>query len=99
VLLYEVLTGHTPLDGRKLRAAGLDAFRRIVRETRLPSPSRRVGALSADEIRAVAECRASQPGELIQALHGGLDRVVMKSLEKPRCVGRHLALRPRRPRQ
>ena len=32
VLLYELLTGHTPFDAKELMALGVDALRRTIRE-------------------------------------------------------------------
>src|SRR5437773_865390 len=45
VLLYELLTGQTPFDGKKLVGAGLDEIRRIIREQEPMRPSTRVNSL------------------------------------------------------
>ena len=42
VLLYELLTGRTPLDAKELLKAGLDEMRRTIREKQPPSP--RIGS-------------------------------------------------------
>src|SRR5262249_55252171 len=42
VLLYELLTGTTPFDKQRLRAAGYDEIRRIIREEEPPKPSTRL---------------------------------------------------------
>src|SRR5215467_10026870 len=42
VLLYELLTGVTPLDEETLRQGALDEIRRMIRETDPPKPSTRV---------------------------------------------------------
>src|SRR5438045_2298805 len=47
VLLYELLTGHTPFDGKDLMAAGLDAMRRIICEREPVRPSTRLSTLFA----------------------------------------------------
>ena len=39
VLLYELLTGKTPFDTKRLFEAGLDEMRRIIREEEPPRPS------------------------------------------------------------
>src|SRR6185436_12603698 len=39
VLLYELLTGKTPFDGKELVAAGVDAMRRTIREREPQPPS------------------------------------------------------------
>ncbi len=40
VLLFELLTGTTPFDKERLRGAGYDEMRRIIREEDPPRPSR-----------------------------------------------------------
>jgi serine/threonine protein kinase len=42
VLLYELLTGKTPFDGKELVAAGVDAMRRTIREKEPQPPSTRL---------------------------------------------------------
>src|SRR4029077_16187007 len=42
VLLYELLTGKTPFDGKELLAAGLDEMRRTIREVEPVKPSTRL---------------------------------------------------------
>ena len=42
VLLYELLTGHTPFERDALRTAGADEMRRMIREVDPPRPSVRV---------------------------------------------------------
>jgi len=84
VLLYELLTGHTPFDQKELVAAGLDAMRRIIREQEPARPSTRLSTLADPERTAVARRHHADPPELIHLLRGDLDWIVMKSLEKDR---------------
>jgi serine/threonine protein kinase len=42
VILYELLTGDTPLTGQTLRSAALDEMLRMIRESEAPRPSSRV---------------------------------------------------------
>src|SRR4029077_19948147 len=42
VLLYELLTGTTPLEGRRLRQAGYAEMQRLIREEEPPRPSTRL---------------------------------------------------------
>ena len=46
VLLYELLTGTTPFDSQRLKAAPFDELRRIIREEEPPRPSTRISSLS-----------------------------------------------------
>jgi eukaryotic-like serine/threonine-protein kinase len=47
VLLYELLTGTTPFDGRKLLKAGFDEIRRVIRDEEPARPSTRLSAMIA----------------------------------------------------
>ena len=83
VLLYELLTGTTPFDAQRLRSAGYDEMRRIIREEEPPRPSNRISTLG-DTSTAMAAHRKLDPQQLGQAVRGELDWIVMKSLEKDR---------------
>ena len=52
VLLYELLTGHTPFDNERLKAAPFDELRRIIREEEPPRPSTRLSTLAQQAIPA-----------------------------------------------
>jgi serine/threonine protein kinase/Leucine-rich repeat (LRR) protein len=84
VLLYELLTGRTPIDAETLRAAGLDEMRRLIREVDPPRPSARVKTFGGDELTIAAKRRHVEPAKLPGALRGDLDWIVMKCLEKDR---------------
>ncbi len=84
VLLYELLTGQTPFDSKKLVRKGIDEIRRIIREVDPPRPSTRLSTLNAAERTAVAARRHSEPPKLIGLIRGDLDWIVMKCLEKDR---------------
>jgi serine/threonine protein kinase/tetratricopeptide (TPR) repeat protein len=83
VLLYELLTGTTPFDGDRLRTAGFDEIRRIIREEEPPRPSTRISTLGQAAATA-SDNRQSDPKKLGQLLRGELDWIVMKALEKDR---------------
>ena len=84
VLLYELLTGRTPLDQEELVAAGLSEMRRIIREKEPLRPSTRISTLEAADQTTVARRRHSEPPQLIHVVRGDLDWIVMKCLEKDR---------------
>jgi serine/threonine protein kinase/tetratricopeptide (TPR) repeat protein len=83
VLLYELLTGTTPFDRERLKQAGYDELRRIIREEEPPKPSTRINTLD-QAATTVAANRKSDPRRLSQLFRGELDWVVMKCLEKDR---------------
>jgi serine/threonine protein kinase len=95
VLLYELLTGQTPFDAKKLLQAGLDEIRRTIRQDEPARPStrltqelvaadvRRLHSKSEEEVRASSR-RLLQMKELIRLVRGDLDWIVMKALEKDR---------------
>jgi serine/threonine protein kinase len=84
VLLYELMTGRTPFDGKELIAAGLDEMRRILREKEPARPSVRLAALSAEDMALTAVHRRVEPRKLVTQLEGDLDWIIMKALEKER---------------
>jgi eukaryotic-like serine/threonine-protein kinase len=83
VLLYELLAGTTPFARERLRGAGYDEIRRIIREEEPPRPSTRMSTLG-QAARTVSANRRSEPHKLSALLRGELDWVVMKALEKDR---------------
>ncbi|HWE37864.1 MAG TPA: tetratricopeptide repeat protein [Isosphaeraceae bacterium] len=83
VLLYELLTGTTPLDRDTLRRAALAEVLRRVREEDPPTPSTRLSD-TADRLPSVAAVRGVEPSRLSRLVRGDLDWIVMKALEKDR---------------
>ena len=84
VLLYELLTGKTPLDAKDLVAAGFEAMRKMIQEKEPPRPSTRISSLSNAEQSTMASQRQAEPPKLIRLVRGDLDWVTMKCLEKDR---------------
>src|SRR5436305_14668382 len=50
VLLYELLTGKPPFDGKELLASGLDAMRRTIREKEHVRPYTRLSIMVKDDL-------------------------------------------------
>ena len=82
VLLYELLAGALPFEGKRLREAGLEELLRIIREEDPPTPSEKVSTL--EDTAGVAERRRTNPALLRRQLTGDLNWIVMKALEKER---------------
>jgi serine/threonine protein kinase/WD40 repeat protein/Tfp pilus assembly protein PilF len=82
VLLYELLTGTTPLGQKRAREAGLLEALRTIREEETLRPSARLGTL--EELPRIAASRGLEPRELSGLIRGELDWIVMKALDKDR---------------
>src|SRR5262249_48443682 len=67
----------------RLRTAGFDEMRRIIREEEPPRPSTRVSTLGL-AATTISANRRSDPRRLSQLFRGELDWIVMKALEKDR---------------
>jgi hypothetical protein len=84
VLLYELLTGSTPLDGKKLRSLGYAEMLKTIREVEPPKPSTRLSQ-SSNEVASISTHRQTEPRRLQKLIAGDLDWIVMKCLEKDRA--------------
>jgi serine/threonine protein kinase len=82
VLLYELLTGTTPLEKKRLKEASLLEALRLIREEEPPRPSTRLSTTA--ETASVAANRGLEPKRLTGMVRGELDWIVMKALEKDR---------------
>ncbi len=82
VILYELLTGTTPIRRDTLRRAALDEMLRVIREDEPPTPSSRIS--SSDTPPSPAANRHVEPARLSRLVKGDLDWIVMKALAKER---------------
>jgi WD40 repeat protein/serine/threonine protein kinase len=82
VLLYELLTGTTPLQRKRVKEAALLELLRLVREEEPPRPSTRLSTTA--ELPSIAANRGLEPRRLSGLVRGELDWIVMKALEKDR---------------
>jgi eukaryotic-like serine/threonine-protein kinase len=83
VLLYELLTGSTPLERARLHEAGYAEILRRIREEEPPRPSTRLSD-SGEALPSIATRRHTEPAKLTRLVRGELDWIVMKALEKDR---------------
>jgi eukaryotic-like serine/threonine-protein kinase len=81
VLLYELVTGTTPLTGEHLKDVSRTEALRLIREEEAPQPSARLKE-SKDRLQSVAAKRQMKADALVKAVSGDLDCVIMKALRK-----------------
>ncbi len=84
VLLYELLTGTTPLSRERLREAAFCEIVRLIKAEEAPRPSARLSTSGAAR-GAVAQQRGTAPARLAKLVKGELDWIVMRCLEKDRA--------------
>jgi serine/threonine protein kinase/phage tail protein X len=82
VILYELLTGTTPLERQQLKQAAYHEILRLIKEVEPPKPSTRLSG--SGSLPSVAAQRSIEPRQLAKALAGDLDWIVMKALDKER---------------
>ncbi|MFG0245287.1 MAG: protein kinase [Phycisphaerales bacterium JB052] len=82
VLLYELITGVTPIDSETLSKSNFEEMHRLIREMTPPKPSTRLS--SNDSSIEIAKHRHSDSRQLLRRVQGDLDWIVMKALEKDR---------------
>lgn len=83
ILLYELLTGVTPIGAQEVRERTIEQLLSIIRNEDPPRPSVRLSAESP-QAATVSGLRRSDVRHLRTELRGDLDWVVMKAIEKER---------------
>lgn len=83
VLLYELLTGTTPVDRQRFETASFDEVRRIIRDEDPPVPSSRATTQRRLRSTQVSRRGRSAVGEPV-SFSTDLDWIVMKAIEKDR---------------
>ena len=61
VMLYELLTGTTPFEKKRVRSAAFDEILRMIREEEPPRPSTRLS--TTDQLPSIAANRGTRAGE------------------------------------
>ncbi len=84
VVLYELLTGVLPFDSKTFREGGVDSIRDMIREEETKTPSTRLSTISAKESTKLAQLRRTDVRTLGRKLHGDLDWITIKAMEKER---------------
>jgi serine/threonine protein kinase/tetratricopeptide (TPR) repeat protein len=83
VLLYELLIGAVPFDAQRLKQASLSELLRIIREEQAEPMTAKLAGMGDTAVR-IAGCRRTDPATLRRIVHGDLNWMVMKAMEKER---------------
>ncbi len=83
VLLYELLTGTTPLTRNRVEQAAFEELLRMIREEEPPAPSTRLSG-SKETLASISAQRRLEPARLTREVRGELDWIAMRCLEKER---------------
>jgi len=81
VIFYELLAGAPPIE---LHKTALDEFLQRLREEEPPKPSTKVRTRDAATSMEVGRKRHTEPPALVRQMHGDLDSIALKALEKDR---------------
>ncbi|MEQ1906200.1 MAG: protein kinase [Pirellulaceae bacterium] len=84
VLLFELLTGTTPLTKLQLTGKGITEALRLIREQDPPRPSTRISE-SRKTLEGISTQRRTELSRLAFLIRDELDWIVMKTLEKDRA--------------
>ena len=82
VLLYELMTGTTPLERHRTRQAAYSEVVRRIREEEPPRLSTRLSKTA--QLASIAALRNLEPAKLTRLVRGELDWIAIKALEKDR---------------
>lgn len=86
VLLYELLTGVTPIEKAKLARCSHSDVQRLLREIEPQTPSRRLSAITSrsGSLEHPVETVIERGHDLARQVRGDIDWIVMRCLEKDR---------------
>ncbi len=83
-LLFELLTGNTPVHHKYLEQKALDEAFRIIREQDVPKPSTTLSSLDNQLAIHISKHRGTDPDGLGKVIRGDLDWIVVRALNKDR---------------
>ena len=84
VILFELLTGSTPISLEQIRSSTYAELQRIIREEDVPRPSRFIRT-TRENADAVDKKSPTKANRLERFIAGDLDWIVVKALEKERA--------------
>ena len=84
VILYELLTGSTPLDDSSIKGQAALKVLEFIREKEPVRPSSKLRSSTDAQVSTITGQRKTDSVRLSRILFGDLDWIVMKALEKGR---------------
>jgi serine/threonine protein kinase/regulation of enolase protein 1 (concanavalin A-like superfamily) len=84
VVLYVLLSGVLPFDPKTFREGGIERIRKIICEEEPCTPSTKLSKTSVEESSECAKRRQIDVRALQRKLHGDLDWITLKAMEKDR---------------
>ena len=83
VVLYQLVSGLLPFEFKSAHDVPLSEVQRAIREDDPPTPSTRLGRqTAADSATSIASRHGTDQRSLVNQLHGDLDWICLKALEK-----------------
>jgi eukaryotic-like serine/threonine-protein kinase len=82
ILLYELLTSHTPFDARELLETSIERLRERIRKEDPIWPSRRLSEFDDLLLAQISTNSGTTPSKLVKQVQGDLDWIVMRCIEK-----------------
>jgi serine/threonine protein kinase/lipopolysaccharide biosynthesis regulator YciM len=86
VILFELLTGSTPIEKESARKLSLFQVLQSIQEDDSPRPSQRFCGWATETREVVANCRKIAPAKLKQLLCRELDWIVLRALSRDRTA-------------
>jgi serine/threonine protein kinase len=83
VMLYELLTGETPINPEQLRTAGMAEMHSLIQNTQIQRPSNKLSTTNRPQ--EISRQRSADPRKLGSLIKGDLDWIVLKAAAKERA--------------
>jgi serine/threonine protein kinase len=85
ILLYELLTSHTPVAPDQIHGVTKSKLHRTMLDMEVLRPSVRLASEQKQALAEIAKVRGMEPAQLVHAIRGDLDWIVVKAIEVDRA--------------
>ena len=83
VLLYELVTGHLPIERERFASAAFAEIQRLLWEEEPPRPSKRLTSIGPT-INSISAAQSTTPAKRLESIEGDLDWIIMRAIDKDR---------------